>query len=67
MPRFRMFLPDGSDLDDFVTSAWRWLPGDEVTVTPRERYRIRAVVTPDALDDFDDDYAGIWEVEPITT
>lgn len=64
MPRFRVFLQDGSDLPDFVTSEWRWDPGDVVLYQPAMEFRVTAIITPDAYDDFDDNYAGFLEVEP---
>lgn len=65
MPRYRIFLADGTELDDFVTNAGRWLPGDVLTITPQERYQVSAIVPPDVLDDFDDEYAGFLEVERL--
>ena len=64
MPRFRVFLQDGSDLPDFITSEPRWAPGDVVLYNPAMEFRVTAVITPDSYDDFDDEYAGFLEVEP---
>ena len=47
--RFRMYLADGEDLDDYVA----YIDG-------RPRYRISAVIPVSSLDN--EVYAGIWEV-----
>jgi len=65
MPRFRVFLQDGSDLPDFVTSEQRWDPGDVVLYNPAMKFRVTAVISPEQFNDFDDEYGGFLEVEPI--
>jgi hypothetical protein len=60
--KFRLLLPDGEELPDFHCAVPNWLPGDELMITPRERYTIRAVISPD---EFDGEYAAILEVEPL--
>ena len=57
MPRFRVFLQDGSDLPDFTASVPNWAPGDVVMYNPVMELRVTAVITPDNYDDFDDEYA----------
>ena len=52
--RFRMYLADGEDLDDYTSSEPNWSAGDVVYGGGLPAYRITAVID-----------AGIWEVEPI--
>lgn len=59
-----MFLQAGSDLPDLVTSEPGWAPRDVVLYNPT-MIRVTAVISPGHLDDFDDDYDGILEVEHV--
>ena len=59
-----MFLEDGTDLDDYVTSHTRWGPGDTLYAGGLPAYRITAVIPVGSLDN--EVYAGIWEVEPVS-
>ena len=61
--RFRMYLADGEDVDDYTSSEPNWSPGDVVYAGGRPAYRITAVIPVGSLDN--EVYAGIWEVEPI--
>ena len=61
--RFRMYLADGEDLDDYVSAVPNWKPGDTVYIDGRPKYRISAVIPVNSLDN--EVYAGIWEVEPV--
>jgi hypothetical protein len=38
--RFRMYLANGEDLDDYVSAVPNWNPGDTVYIDGRPRYRI---------------------------
>jgi len=63
---FRLFLPDGEDVGDFVTAAPDWSAGDEFFTGGRLRYRVRAVIPADDLDETDGNiYQGVFEVEPV--
>lgn len=57
--RFRLFLDDGTDLDDYVTAVPNWDVGDVLYDGGRPSYRITAVIP---LNDAYLDYAGDWEV-----
>ena len=61
--RFRMYLADGEDVDDYTSSEPNWSPGDVVYAGGRPAYRITAVIPVNSLNS--EVYAGIWEVEPI--
>ena len=54
--RFRLYLADGEDLNDYTSSEPNWSPGDIVYAGGRPAYRIVDVVP---LADIDA-YAGIW-------
>ena len=56
--RFRMYLADGEDLDDYTSSEPNWSPGDVVYARGRPAYRITAVIPADSLND--ELYQGIW-------
>jgi hypothetical protein len=64
MPRFRVFLQDGSDLPDFVTSELAWAPGDVVLYNPAMRFRVTAVISGDEYDS--DEHDALLEVEPVS-
>jgi hypothetical protein len=59
MPRFRVFLQDGSDLPDFVTAETRWEPGDTVMFNPAMQFRVTAVVPGDEFSG--DEYDALLE------
>ena len=59
--KYRVYLEDGTDLDDYITTAQTWGPGDILYAGGLPAYRIVDVVP---LADIDE-YAGIWTVEPI--
>ena len=44
--RFRLLLPDGGEpeLDEFVTAASDWRPGDELMTTDQRGWRVVDVV-----------------------
>ena len=48
--RFRMFLADGEDLDDYTSSEPNWSRGDVVDAAGRPAYRITAVIPVSSLD-----------------
>jgi hypothetical protein len=61
--RYRVFLEDGTDLEDYVTTAQTpWKAGDMLYAGGLPTYRITEVIP---LTDADE-YAGIWKVEPVT-
>ena len=61
--RFRMYLADGEDLDDYVAMRPDWSAGDVVYAGGRPAYRITAVIPVGNLDN--DVYQAVWEVEPV--
>jgi hypothetical protein len=61
--RFRVYLEDGTDLDDYVTTAGTWRPGDTLYAGGLPAYRITKVIPVGNVDN--ELYQGIWEVEPI--
>jgi hypothetical protein len=59
--RFRVYLEDGTDLEDYVTNGGAtWKVGDTLYAGGLPAYRIVEVIP---LADIDE-YAGIWKVEP---
>jgi hypothetical protein len=61
--RFRLFLEDGTNLDDYVTAVpGPWNPGDLLYDGGRAAWRITSVIP---LSDAYLDYAGIWQVAPL--
>ncbi len=52
------------DLDDYSSTEPNWKPGDELYVHGLPAYRIRSVIPLADLDN--EEYQGIWEVEPLT-
>jgi hypothetical protein len=42
--RYREYLEDGTDLDDYVTGPTPWRPGDTLYVDGRPAYRITEVI-----------------------
>jgi hypothetical protein len=61
--RYRVYLEDGTDLDDYTSSEPNWKAGDELYVDGFPAYRIRAVIPMNDPDN--EEYQGIWEVEPV--
>ncbi|HUK98121.1 MAG TPA: hypothetical protein VLV46_10725 [Gaiellaceae bacterium] len=60
--RYRVYLEDGTDLDDYVTtSASLWRPGDTLYAGGLPAYRIIEVIPLSDADEYD----GIWTVEPV--
>jgi hypothetical protein len=59
--RYRVFLEDGTDLDDYVTTASPWRPGDLIYAGGLVAFRIVDVVPLADIDEYD----GIWTVEPL--
>ena len=55
-----MFLEDGTDLDDYVTTAGSWRPGDTLYAGGLPAYRITNVPLSDI-----DEYQAIWTVAPL--
>jgi len=60
--RYRVFLEDGSDLDDYVTNTGPWREGDTIYAGGLPAYRITEVIPLADIDEYD----GIWKVEPVT-
>lgn len=60
---FRVYLADGTDLDDYVAGRPDWQPGDTLYVEGLPAYRITSVIPMSDLDN--GVYDGIWEVEPM--
>jgi hypothetical protein len=56
--RYRVYLEDGTDLDDYVTTATAWRLGDTLYAGGLPAYRITDIVP---LADIDE-YAGIFTV-----
>jgi len=42
--RYRVFLEDGGDLDDYVTTGGPWQPGDTIYAGGLPAYRITKVI-----------------------
>jgi hypothetical protein len=63
--RYGLRLADGGDAGTFETNLSDWQPGMELRGHGNVLYRITAIIPADVYDDFDDEYAGLIEVEPI--
>jgi hypothetical protein len=60
--RHRVFLEDGTDLDDYVSNAGAtWKEGDTLYAGGLPAYRITEVIP---LADIDE-YAAVWKVESV--
>jgi hypothetical protein len=59
--RYRVYLEDGTDLDDYVASPGPWSPGDTLYADGLPAYRITEVIPLADVDEYD----GIFTVEPI--
>jgi len=55
---YELKLQDGTTLQPFTTATPTWAAGDEVTLTPTNRYRVLAVEPHPTLN-------GTLSVEPI--
>ena len=61
--RFRMYLADGEDLDDYTSSEPNWSPGDLLYAGGKPAYRITRIISRGQLEG--SDYDGIFEVEEL--
>lgn len=64
MFKFRVYLEDGADLDDYSSSEPNWRAGDVLYAGGMPAYRICSVIP--MVDPDNEVYQGIWEVEPLT-
>lgn len=63
--KFRVFLEDGTDLEEHVTNmVGPWGPGDVLYSGGLPAFRITKVIPVDSYDN--GVYDGIWEVKPLT-
>jgi hypothetical protein len=62
--RYRVYLEDGTDLDDYVTTHLRWGPGDTLYVGGLPAYRITAVIP--VSDPDNGEFEAIWQVESLS-